>query len=364
MALEIGLAASTRPWSDHLHRFLLDHGGATVRGRMMSSDQAVTSHYDVLLIDDICSFLSPRLVVDLRSSGKSVIGVFDPADGPDAKRRLLEVGISDVIEADATPEEFVAEVNATRANSQPVVVTAPPAQRGFVIAVTGPTGGVGITELAVGLSRSLSESNDVALLDLNQSWPSLGQRLGLPVHPNLRTAIDLVHHEPNRVGDAVHRIKRLSVVTGLANPDGGSVPTADTATLVSELGVSNTHVVIDMGPVSDWTTDLMLRRADVVLVVGLADPVGVARLVRCYEQVAGQVATDEIGVLVNRVTNRRVQSEIFAQLRRSLGDVPIFMVPEDHKVAAANWDGVLATSGKFANTMNRLAQLFAGAVFE
>lgn len=362
MALEIGLAASTRPWGDHLHRFLLNHGGATVRGRMMSSDQAVTSPYDILLIDDICSYLSPRLVIDLRSRGKSIIGVFDPSDGPDAKRRLLEVGISDVIEADATPEEFLAEMTTTRASSDLVVLPADQTNpKGFVIAVTGPPGGVGVTEVAVGLSRQLSQSNDVALLDLNQSWPSLGQRLGLPVHPNLRTAIDLVHHEPDRVDDGVHHIQRLSVVTGLANPDGGTVPTAETATLVSELGSRNTQVVVDMGPMSDRTTDLILSRADVVLVVGLADPVGIARLVRCYERVAGPLVTDEIGVLVNRVPNRRVQDEIHAQLMRSLGDVPVFMVPEDRKVAAAGWDGVFLTSGGFAKSMSRLADLFQRA---
>lgn len=358
MVLDIGLAASTRPWSDHLHRFLLDHGGATVRGRMMSSDQAVTAEYDVLLIDDICSFLNPRLVVDLRSVGKSVVGVFDPADGPDAKRHLLEVGISDVIEANATPEEFIAEVNATRASMQPISTAGPLERRGFVIAVTGPPGGVGVTEIAVGLARALAESNQVALMDLNQSWPSVGQRLGLPVHPNLRTALDLVLHEPTRVGDAVHTTKNLDVVTGLANPDGGGVPTADMATLVSELGRTNSHVVIDMGPLSDWTSDLMLRHADVVLVVGLADPVGTARLVRSFHRISGQVVTDEIGLVVNRVSSRRVHAEVSAQLRRSLGDVPIFIVPHDQRIAPAHWDGVMATSGKFSNSMKHLAELF------
>ena len=59
---DIALAASARDWPDRLHRFLLDHGGGRVVDRIMTPDQATGSSFDVLLIDDVCSFLTPRLV--------------------------------------------------------------------------------------------------------------------------------------------------------------------------------------------------------------------------------------------------------------------------------------------------------------
>ena len=103
MGPQLALAASARDCPDRLHRFLMDHGGGRVRSRVMGPEQAMADDFDVILIDDICSFLTPRLVVRLRDSGKEVVGVFSPADGPDAKRRLLECGITDVIESDAPP---------------------------------------------------------------------------------------------------------------------------------------------------------------------------------------------------------------------------------------------------------------------
>ena len=79
-------------------------------GRVMSPDQALESSYHVVLIDDVCSFLTPGLVERVRRTGAETVGVYNPADGPDAKRRLLECGISDVVEDNATPAEFLATI--------------------------------------------------------------------------------------------------------------------------------------------------------------------------------------------------------------------------------------------------------------
>lgn len=221
MGPEIGLAASARDWSDRFHRFLLDHGGGTVRSRVMSPAQAVSALYDVLFVDDVCSFLNQRLVIDVRASGKSIVGVFDPSDGTDAKRRLLEAGIGDVIESDARPEEFLEMAVMTISHSVPPrQVTFEPGGGGFRIGLTGPPGGVGVTEVSCALALDLSRRHKAVLVDANPDWPSIGQRLGLPVHPNLRTGIDFVLHEPERVEEAVHSVGDLAVLPGPANPGG------------------------------------------------------------------------------------------------------------------------------------------------
>src|SRR5690606_34142626 len=84
--------------------------------RVMAAEQATDLDFDVLLIDDVCSFLTPRLVMKLKQAGREVIGAYMPEDGTDAKRRLLECGITDVIETDSSPEEFLAKVRATLAH--------------------------------------------------------------------------------------------------------------------------------------------------------------------------------------------------------------------------------------------------------
>ncbi|HSM44944.1 MAG TPA: hypothetical protein VK969_08005, partial [Acidimicrobiia bacterium] len=66
MGPDIALAASARDWPDRFHRFLLDHGGGRIVDRVMAGDQVGDTRFDVILIDDVCSFLTPRLVAKLK----------------------------------------------------------------------------------------------------------------------------------------------------------------------------------------------------------------------------------------------------------------------------------------------------------
>ncbi|MYJ16027.1 MAG: hypothetical protein F4085_05805, partial [Acidimicrobiia bacterium] len=178
--VELALAVSTRGWSDQLHRFLVDHGGARVRLYVMQPQDAFSERFDVLLIDDICSFLSPHLVDKLNRSGRRVVGVYDPAEFPDGKDRLLACEVTEVIEADADPEEFLALVDrmeiAPQVGHDPTpedavgaAVSIRPAGRPPLIAVGSPPGGCGATEVAIALARRLAERREtVALLDIDQ----------------------------------------------------------------------------------------------------------------------------------------------------------------------------------------------------
>lgn len=361
MKPEIGLAASAREWSDRFHRFLLDHGGGTVRIRVMSPEQAVSSHFDVLFIDDVCSFLNQRLVIDVRASGKSIVGVFDPSDGTDAKRRLLEVGIGDVIESNASPEEFLQIAAATISHSASPGEVSVESGKGdaYRIGLTGPPGGVGVTEIACALALDLGRRHRTALVDANLIWPSIGQRLGLPVHPNLRTAIDFVLHEPGRLDDACHNVDGLSVIPGAANPGVAAIPPADLVALLSGLGQSRSHIVVDLGHSPDLSADV-IRCFDAVLVVGTGEPIGITRLARTAERIAARIAPGcEMGLVVNRVEKgSRQRTEIVAVLTDSSPGVPVVLIREDGGIRRAAWDGSPVESGRFHRSIRRLGGVF------
>lgn len=361
MSPEIGLAASARDWGDRFHRFLLDHGGGTVRARVMSPDQAVSSQFHVLFIDDVCSFLNHRLVIDVRASGKSIVGVFDPSDGTDAKRRLLEAGIGDVIESDASPEEFLHIAAVTISHSTPPgeVPVESVSGNAYRIGLTGPPGGVGVTEVACALALDLSRRHGTVLVDANLTWPSIGQRLGLPVHPNLRTAIDFVLHEPDRLDEALHIAGGLSVITGPANGEVAAIPPADLVALFTALGHSYSRAVVDLGHSLDLSADV-IRCFDAVLVVGTGEPVGVTRLARTAERIAAWTRPGcEMGLVVNRVEkSTRQQSEIVAVLADSSPEVPVVLIPEDGRIRRAAWDGSPVESGSFNRSVRRLGRVF------
>lgn len=350
MGPELALAASARDWPDLVHRFLLDHGGGRVRARVMGSEQALGTDFQVLVIDDVCSFLSPRLVRRLREQGKDVLGVFSPEDGPDAKRRLLECGISDVIEADARPEEFLRSIAAALSQS-----TQAPKQKmssphsAFRVAVSSAATGSGGTEVAIAMAAFLAVTRDVVLIDLDQAHPGIAQRLDLPPHPNLRTAVDLAHHDQKRLPSAITRKGAVNVVGGVPGTPNGAVPRIEIDGLLEDLGHVHPTLVLDLGE----STDGHSLAAQAQLMVGEASPVGLTRLAHAVE-----LGPRDLVAVVNRIAggpHRR--GDIRAELARAMPGVPTILLPEDRRIERAAWNGEFSRTGPFAKAVKRIAAL-------
>lgn len=359
MIPDIALAASARDWPDRFHRHLLDHGGARVVGRVLGAEQATAATYEVLFIDDVCSFLTPRLVTTLRAAGVEVIGVFDARDGSDAKRRLLECGISDVIESDAEPEEMLQLARAAIGHRSPRAASAAaPSRLGWTIGITGATPGVGATEVAIGLAASAAVDLDVALVDLDPYWPSIAPRLDLPLHPNVRTAIDFALHQPDQLSRALHRQGRLTVVGGVADK-GAAAPIShvEAEILLEALAVMAELVVVDLGPL-DRSLRPLVPRFNTLAVVGSGDPVGVTRMLRTVEA-AIEVASEASMVLVaNKVPGRPFHhAEVRAELAGAWPDLPVLILPEDTGLIQAAWEGRASSKGSFSKAVGRAAAL-------
>ncbi len=357
MGPDIALAASTREWPDRLHRFLLDHGGGRIVDRVMGPDQAASVQFDVLLIDDVCSFLTPRLVTLLKQAGAEVIGVYMPEDGPDAKRRLLECGISDVIETEATPEEFLAKIGTTlsyRTNQRPPEGSRTSA--GFRIAVTGPCEGVGVTEISIALARSVASDLVTVLIDLDPRWPSVAQRLDLPLHPNIRTALDYALHRTDRLEEAMHRLGELRLIGGRA--DGGHGPElnrADSLMLLDALETTARVVVADLGPITE-STSALLREFDTVIVVGVGTPVGVARLIKTANGLSSSLPGGSVLTVVNKIQRGGYRrSEIVTEIGRSLPGLPVVTLPYEIAVERAAWDGTIPAGGRYGKAVEAMS---------
>jgi Flp pilus assembly CpaE family ATPase len=328
----------------------------------MGPEQALEAECEVLLIDDVCSFLTPRLVSAVKGEGLGVVGVFSPADGSDAKRRLLECGISDVIESDATPEEFLEKVRATMAHRPVETETAPgKGGRGWSVAVTGATEGVGATEVALALARGISGRLDVVLVDLDPVWPSVAQRRDLPLPPNLRPVLDRVLHRPGDLRDALHFVGGMAVVGGVADLGAAAPPSpAEVAMLLDDLGRTSDVIVADLG---SWSAAprAALRSFDALVLVGRADPVGMARLLRVVES-AAEVAGDLVAV-VNQAPRRPFhEAEIRSELEAAFPAVATVVLPHDRRLTEAAWEGQVVHRGPFARAVGRMARLVSGSV--
>jgi hypothetical protein len=371
----LAFAASPRDWPESLHRFLVDHGGARVRVHVLRAEEAVDEQYDVLVIDDVCSFLTPHLVHRVRAAGRSLLGVYDPTEFPEGKDRLLECGIPDVIEAQAPPEEILEMLRRSVVDSGhpvPPDEALLPGPLPATIVVGAPPGGAGATEVAVALAVRLGRRfGGCSLVDADDSAPSVAQRLGLPLHPNLVAAIDAVHHVPGGGGRWLVPLEGIPVgvvpgVPGGAN--GTQLQRGEVEAVLDRLRSRRRPVVVDGGggvglPRPSGLAAATLASAAAVVAVCAPTPVGVARLLDWSATMQMRGPNLPVHVLVNRApTSRYRRTELAREILRTLRPVGLWFAPDDRAVAVAAWNGVPVGSGGFRRACDRLADSVVGMV--
>ncbi|MGF1665273.1 MAG: hypothetical protein ACFCVC_03265 [Acidimicrobiia bacterium] len=386
METELAIALSARDWPDRLRRFLADHGGARVRVAAMGPEDLLAESYDVLVIDDMCSFLTPRLVEMVNQRGRAVLGVYDPVEFADGKDRLIECGVSDVVESDAEAEEFlevIGRIMSGRA-AQPIPESgSPPGERpadvetsvtsASVLAVGGPSGGVGATEVAIALAARLAGHGSTVLVEVDETAPSLAQRLGMPLFPNLRTAIDVLEHRSGSMERVMHRLPGVpfSVLPGLANTrDWTEVRPRQAVDLIRDLALTYTHVVINVGSRIEAesfgegqgrhaVSRAVVECSDRLVAVGVGTPVGVARLLEWLSIADGLRQHRRADVLVNRAPSDQFRrAELLEEVSRTYAPASFGYLPEDPKLVAAGWDGSVPVRGRFRKAVDRWTDRF------
>ncbi len=357
---------------------------------IMSADDAMIEGYDVFIADDTTSFLGNRLVTDLQGRGRAVVGVYDPSEAEGSGRqRLLELRVDEIVEADASPAEFLRVLS--RASSRSMVggddfsaivadladstvgmndrieATGGRPLRGRLIVVTGASGGVGATEVAVGLAALFADrGEEVALVDADDVGPSVAQRLGCDVHPNLRTAIDVVNNGTGDLKDVLIDIRPggFSVVGGLANRrDWFELRPGDVSTTVLELARIRDGVVINVssrledlpalgGPARYGVTRAMLALADAVVLVAGPTPVGVARVLDWIAEARPLIESTPLFVAFNAIRGGTFKAaEIESELREVYQPGGVSFIPHDKHLMHATWQGVLPGPGPFSRAL-------------
>jgi hypothetical protein len=367
--IEVALAVSARVWPDRLHRFLADHGGARVRAQVLAPEDALAETYEVLIIDDVSSFLTPRLVQELQRRHRMVLGVFDPADGQDGKERLRECGVDQVIESAASAEEFVVAVRALVAlapyqrvdeSDEPEELT----PGGRLIAVGAPPGGCGATEVAISIATRLSRSGPTVLIDVDEVAPSVAQRLSLRLLPNLRTAIDVIQHRRGDLSRSLQAIGDISVLCGFSGErDWMEIRPIELHDVISELRGGFRFLVANVGPLLEGggpgegermgLSRTVVAAADEVVGVGLGHPVSVSRTIAWSTTATSLNPGASRSLLINRAPKSVYRrGEIRLEVARATG-LAVEFLPSDERVEAASWLGRPVASGKFRRAVDR-----------
>ncbi|MFD1860869.1 hypothetical protein EHW97_14185 [Aeromicrobium camelliae] len=298
----------------------------------------------------------------LRDTGRAQVAVVDPQLGGldmDAVSRLREGGIAVVGLGEVVPELGI--VSAVQPGALDELaredlrrsVRAPVKERPTspVIAVWGPTGAPGRTSVAVELAASLSRHASTVVVDVDPHGGAVAQALGLldEVSGLVAACRSANAGRPDEVDAAVTAVApQLEVLTGLPRADMWTqVRPAALHAVLDRLAATHDLVVLDTGfgnegavgpgPARDQATIAALDRADVTVVVGRAEPLGLARLLRCLDD--GSPWSAPPWVVVNHVRSSLGWSdgEIAAMVREVSGHPVRAFLPEDahaHDTAA------------------------------
>lgn len=269
------------------------------------------------------------------------------------RRHAAAVGVLDSISADA-PWPEVERLALSAAEPRRARDT----RRGRTIAVWGPAGAPGRSTVAMAVAAELAaRGRSVALLDADSYGGSVATALGLlDESPGFAAACRLAGVEALTV-DELERVAQRSgeggasfrVLTGIARGRRWPELTAERVTaVVGACAAWVEDVVIDVGfnletdeeivsdlfaPRRNAATISALQSADRILAVAAAEPVGLARFLRAYEDLTETVAGTRIDVILNRVRGSAVGPSPAVQAASALarfgGVEPTGMLPHD-----------------------------------
>jgi MinD-like ATPase involved in chromosome partitioning or flagellar assembly len=338
--------------------------------------------------------LDPDAVDRLRTAGVAPVGVAPRGDAV-AEDRLRAIGIAHVLPDDAEPAVVAsvlaeavrpggADGDATGASRRsqrafadpstsmpippgagPPVPTDEPTRRGSVVAVWGPTGAPGRTTVALTLADELARVGAASLLiDADVYGGTVAAALGLlDESPGLAAACR--QSSGQRLDAAALAAlcwqlgPQLRVLTGL--PLASRWPELRPTAIPAVLGAARQladFTVVDCGfcletdeelsfdtlaPRRNGATLAVLDEADLIVVVGGADPIGMQRLVRGLAELRDTEVSAPLWIVLNRVRDGAVPgdaaSELTAALERFAGRSPAALLPADPR----SLDTALAT---------------------
>ncbi|MFA5883810.1 MAG: hypothetical protein WDA60_08170 [Acidimicrobiia bacterium] len=371
---EIALVRTSDGWVDELHRYCADHGGARVRLMVLDPAVALDEEFHVLVASDRWPALTGAFTDALHARGRKVLVV---AEAPAAGDLISTIGVDAVRASMCPPSELVAAVVALvpsssststdTARRSALVTTSPtggPTRSGAVVAVGGPFG-AGSTEVAIALGAACARRGGrPVLVDADEVTPSVAARLGLPLEPNLCSAVDVVSQGSGAVPGTLFDLGDdwPAVLVGAPNRRVAATLRPNEVVAVGEaLATRFAPVFVDVSAGARAVhgepdvCSAVVRHASVVVAVGVANPVGVIRLVEWVKTLTASSGAS-VHLVVNRAPSGRARrAELAGELQRDLRVAGLTFVPTDPKLEDAAWSASVVERGPFARAIDGLA---------
>ncbi|MGZ8743192.1 MAG: AAA family ATPase [Nocardioides sp.] len=359
------VAAAGESWEARALELVDRRGsGLAVHRRCVDRHDLVATARTGLARAAVVSAQLPGLDADtvdtLRRSGVDVVVVLPEGADEQAADRMRRLAPHRVVGADL--DDLVEALVETGTEPQPtagvtVLDDPQPQDAGRLLVVWGPAGAPGRTTVATALAAEAAHrGSSVFLVDADPYGGAVAQHLGVLDQVSGLLAAARSANAGRLDAVTLAGIARavgpdgLRVLTGLPRPDRWPEVRATAFEDVLDAAVSLADlVVVDVGfslehdaadpfgtaPQRNQTTLAALERADRLLVVGAADPVGLARLARGLVDVHDRFPGSPAHVVVNR--NRPTlgwsEAEVRGMVEGFVGPVGVTFLPEDRATA-------------------------------
>ncbi|NUS74247.1 MAG: chromosome partitioning protein [Corynebacteriales bacterium] len=320
--------------------------------------------------------LDSATLTQLAAAKVAVVALVTPGDEA-AERRLLQFGVARVLPTDATAEKIVAALTSAshptitgRAIADPRSALPPPifppqdtekmpnpGAAGLVVAIWGPTGAPGRSTIALGIADEAARAGTRTLLiDADTYGGAIAQMLGLlDESPGLAAAARMENQGLLDI-TALQSLARgispyLQVLTGITRADRWPELRPDAVEKLLSLSRNYAKLtIVDCGfcleedeelsfdtaaPRRNGATLAALTEADLIFVIGAADPLGVQRLARAITELGEMVPSsgNRIRAVINKLRPGplpgKPEKEIRGVLQRFAGISHLEMVPYD-----------------------------------
>ncbi len=354
------LVSTGADWESRALAALTEHPGVVVLKRCVDIDDllatASAGQAQVAVLGAELPGLDGPVVDQLRAYGVRAVAV--APDDDDASARAHRIGIDAVVAADRVdgladvvlrdPGPVLPPMPVVAPVAVPTTGTAPPSGR--VIAVWGPGGAPGRTTLATTLAAELARRRlTTVLVDADPYGGAVAQQLGvLDEVSGLLSAARLVAGGSidERFATVQRRLSdHLLVITGLPRPDRWVEVRPGALTAVVARARCEAQVVIDTGfsieqdpaadvggrPERNGLTVEALEVADEIVLVGSADPIGLARLARAVAEAHEVLPEPVLRLVVNRMrpTLGWRESDVVAMLAGFGPTTAVHFLPDD-----------------------------------
>jgi MinD-like ATPase involved in chromosome partitioning or flagellar assembly len=313
---------------------------------------SMAEHCDVAVVSTDLAGLDAESVASLQRHGVRVIGI---GDGD----RAFDLGM--FVGRPGRIEEVVREPAADA-----------PLAGGRVVAVWGPHGAPGRSVVAASVATAWAGcGRTVALVDADARGGALAQMFALLDDVSgLVAACRSANHGQlhDVVAQAVDIEPGLKLLTGVARADmWAQVRPGPFERVIQHLAQSCDVVIVDLGPGLEDAEAHVLNVADQVVVVGRADPVGLARLVRSLHDLRdvrdllSLAAPTHVVINQVRSTSAWTRRDVADAVHRLAGVRPDLFVPTDHPaldtaVLRGKVPAQVSSSSPFAAAMTELVE--------